>query len=95
MGETREYRYFSYEALKQANSRAIRAGRNRTLEFERLPIDPTKIYPVILAIPHERAPAYFAEMRVEIVLNNEGERVFLDLSQSEYDGLPVAELVST
>ena len=103
MGETREYRYFSYEALKQANRRAIKAGRNRTLEFERLPIDPTMIYPVIFAIPHERGPAnelmayrgIWAEMRVEIVLNYEGDHVFLDLSQSEYDGLPVAELVST
>jgi hypothetical protein len=92
MGETRGYRYFSHEALKQANVRAIKAGRNRTLDFERLPIEPTKIYPVAMAFPHDRGAAHFEEMRVEIVLNEDGDRAWLDISLSDYDTLPQSEM---
>ena len=75
----------TYLELKEINESSVAAGRNRNLYFANLPIsNDGTIYPVSFSFPHNER-----EMRTEIVLNNEGLTVWLDMSFDEFENLQV------
>jgi len=74
-----------YSELKAINESSVKAGRNRNLHFENLPItDDGTIYPVSFSMSHNDR-----EMRTEIVLNDQGLTVWLDMSFDEFENLKV------
>ena len=74
-----------YPELKAINESSVKAGRNRNLHFENLPIsDDGTIYPVAFDFVHNER-----EVRTEIVLNDEGLTVWLDMSFDEFQNLKV------
>jgi len=80
-------KYLTYDSLKRINASSVKAGRNRNLYFDRLPIDPVLKYPVVFDFIHNER-----EIRTRIVLNQKGESVWLDMSFEEFDGLPSQEV---
>jgi len=77
-------RILTYGLIKQINESSIKAGRNRNVYFEKLPIrDDATIYPVTLSFIHNDV-----EMRTMILLNGEGEAIALDMSMDEFAELP-------
>ena len=74
-----------YPELKVINESSVKAGRNRNLHFENLPIsDDGTIYPLAFDFVHNER-----EVRTQIVLNAEGLTVWLDMSFDEFENLKV------
>ena len=74
----------TYGLIKEINESSVKAGRNRNVYFEKLPIkDDSTIYPVTMSFIHNDV-----EMRVQIILNAKGEKITLDMSFEEYQRLP-------
>jgi hypothetical protein len=76
--------FFTYSLLQQLNQRAIAARRNRTLRFDKLPIEKTEWYPVKFHLPHNDG----AEVRCELVLNKDAKTAWLDITLDEFLRLP-------
>jgi len=76
--------YLTHADLWRINEASIQAGRNRTLHFERLPLeDDETLYPIVLAMVHNDA-----EIRARIVLTAAGDSAWLDMSFEDYASLP-------
>ena len=74
----------TYGLIKQINESSVKAGRNRNVDFEQLPIkDDGTIYPVTMSFIHNDV-----EMRTQIMLNRKGEMMALDMSLEEFHRLP-------
>ena len=86
-----EIKILTYKLLKQINESSVKAGRNRTVYFDRLPItDDGTMYPVTMSFVHNDV-----EMRTEIILNGEGEKITLDMGFYEFNALPtLAEILN-
>ncbi len=65
------------------NNAAIRANFNRAIDETRIDDIKDANYPVVLSFPHNDS-----EMRCEIVLNKDGDKVFLDMSFDAWGVLP-------
>lgn len=77
-------KYFTYESLKAANAVAVRAKRNRSLYFDRLPIeDDGTTYPIVQSYIHNDI-----EMRCQLILNGQGDSAWLDMDIGDYLDLP-------
>ena len=76
-------KYLTYALLAAINASSVRAGRNRNLYLEKLPIDQGALYPVYNSFIHNDS-----EIRVIIVLNERGDTAYLDMSFDEFDALP-------
>ena len=83
-GNYKSGKYLTFEMLSNINESSINAGRNRNVYIDILPIDVEKRYPVKLAFPHNDE-----EMRTEILLNENGDSCWLDMSLEEYSDLPI------
>tara|TARA_R110000751_G_scaffold68673_1_gene139753 strand:+ start:174 stop:512 length:339 start_codon:yes stop_codon:yes gene_type:complete len=74
----------TYGLIKQINESSVKAGRNRNVYFEQLPIkDDGTMYPVTMSFIHNDV-----EMRTQIILNGEGEKITLDMGFDEFNALP-------
>jgi hypothetical protein len=80
-------KYFTYDLLKRINTNSIRARRNQNLVFNKLPIEPSELYPVVYSFPHNDV-----EIRALILLNRDGQRALLDMSFEEFDSLPSIDM---
>ncbi|GBG06197.1 HNH endonuclease [Paenibacillus agaridevorans] len=80
---------FTKTELIHANNASIREGRNRALKEDYLESLPDDFYfPICLALDeHNRG-----EIRVQIVLDFDGTKGFLDLTKKRYDYLPIAKI---
>jgi len=75
--------YLTYSDLARINAASVKAKRNRTLFFDRLPIkDDGTRYPVVWSMLHNDV-----EIRARIVLNPKGVVCDLDMSFDDFDGL--------
>jgi len=77
----------TWETLKQLNESSIKAGRNRNLYFEKLPIKREEFYPIFQAFPHND----MREWRLRIILNQEGDAAYLDVSSEEYEAIHLVD----
>ena len=85
MAANTQTRFLTHALLEQINQSSIRAMRSRNVYFDRLPIsDDGTRYPVVMHFDHNDV-----EVRTEIVLTGEGEKIFLDMSCEEFASLPV------
>tara|TARA_Y100000310_G_C20686245_1_gene819212 strand:- start:482 stop:730 length:249 start_codon:yes stop_codon:yes gene_type:complete len=76
-------KFLNYELLEHLNRESLKAKRNRNLYVERLPIDKEKLYPIADSMLHNDS-----EVRCRIVLNEQGQIAYLDISTAEYNALP-------
>jgi hypothetical protein len=82
--------YLTYDDLKRINASSVKAGRNRNLDFEQVPIkDDGTRYPVASAFNHNDE-----EMRTHITLNPVGDIAVLDMSFEEFSKLKVSVVQS-
>ena len=79
-------KFLTYTLFEQLNKKAVRQGLNRSVYFDRLPIDKDDKFPVSLSIIHNDS-----EMRCEVVLNHDGDTAWLDMSLDDYKDLPEVE----
>ena len=82
----RQIPYLTYDSLKRINKSSIKAKRNRNVYFDRLTIDTDMTYPVVFDMIHNDI-----EVRTRILINAEGESVWLDMSFDEFASLPTRE----
>jgi hypothetical protein len=76
---------FTKEALRKANNVAIKTDRNRTLSkkvFKGRSND--TLFPVTMAFVHNDV-----EMRVSVVLDEQGRSGMVDIPFSTFDALPI------
>jgi len=86
-GSKNEFKYLTYDILRALNRKAIRNKLNRAATFSRLPIAKDELYPVIAAFVHNDQ-----EVRTRLVLNTQGDTVFLDMSFKDFARLPTRVL---
>ena len=79
-------KFLTHERFEELNKKAVQNGMNRSLYFDRLPIDAADRFPISLSLVHNDV-----EMRCVVVLNREGETAMLDMSFDDYNGLPEIE----
>lgn len=74
---------FTYDLLRTLNQKAVKERRNRSLYFEKLPIDPNNVYPVIMNFLHNDV-----EVRTGFIMNHDKEMAWIDLTLKEFNALP-------
>lgn len=82
--EKSEVKYFTKETLIEANTEALAAGRNRSLEPLYLKeLGDDLLFPVVLVTLHNDV-----EMRLIIAIDPHGEVVMLDVPLETHDAMP-------
>lgn len=76
-------KFFTYDLLRSLNEKAVKERRNRSLYFEKLPIDPNNVYPVIMNFLHNDV-----EVRTGFIMNHDKEMAWIDLTLKEFNALP-------
>lgn len=92
-------KYFTKPMLIAAALAGAKRGYNRQFDVQKLSKklarqeDDTK-FPVTFALPHEHIAGMLVEphMRVQIVLNDQGETGLIDVDQETYNHLPEKEI---
>jgi hypothetical protein len=79
-------KFLTYTLFEQLNKKAIKNRLNRSVYFDKLPIDKNDRFPVSLSFLHNDK-----EIRCEVVLNRDGDTAWLDMSFNDYNGLPEVE----
>ena len=79
-------KFLTHDHFEELNKKAVQNGMNRSVFFDRLPIDMGDKFPVVVSLVHNDM-----EMRCKVVLNREGETAWLDMSFDDYNGLPEIE----
>lgn len=88
-------KFFDYQSLKSINSNSVRAGRNRLLYFERLPISDNSIIFLSWAAVHNNHEIRvgldfsFADVSAKEVESMNG--LLLDMSVEDFQSLPEEE----
>jgi putative restriction endonuclease len=81
-------KYFTKIDLIEANDAAIREKRSQTMRGKYLNSLPeNSLYPVVRYFYHTND-----KVRVDIVLNPEGNHAFLDVSELRFNSIPTAKL---
>ena len=81
-----ETRFFTYDLLKRVNAEALRSKRNRSItNFDNLLINHTDLFPIAFSTVHNNV-----EVRVQVVLNPEGQTAWIDMPIKTFDKLPTA-----
>ena len=84
-------KYFTKDLLIKANNEAIRSKRNRSLKPKSIKALPDDLkFPVTFEMPHNDR-----EMRLQIVLDNNGTNAWIDVPFKTYNKIPVTERVRT
>jgi len=76
-------KFLNYELLSRLNDKCIKEGRNRSLYLAEMPIDPKNVYPVVQTLLHNDK-----EIRTGIMINEDDDIVWLDLTFKEFADLP-------
>lgn len=76
-------KFFTYDLLRTLNEKAVKERRNRSLYFEKLPIDPNNVYPVVMNFLHNDV-----EVRTGFIMNYDKEMAWIDLTLKEFNALP-------
>ncbi len=76
-------KFMDYKILTYLNESSVNDGRNRNFWMENLPVNKEHYFPVVFAMNHNDS-----EMRLKLVLNEQGETGWLDVSFEEFDALP-------
>ena len=73
-------KYMDYKILNLLNKSSVKSKRNKNFWLDKLPIDKAEHYPVVFNFPHNDT-----EMRTKLILNQNGDVGWLDISFEEYD----------
>ena len=85
-----QIKYFDKKLLVSANKEAIRSKRNRALKtkyLEKLPED--NLFPIVFSMVHNDV-----EMRLEVLLNETGDKGYIDVPFGTFDKLPSIDMPS-
>jgi len=79
-------KFMDYKILTYLNESSVNDGRNRNFWMENLPVNENHYFPVVFSMNHNDS-----EMRLKLVLNEQGDTGWLDVSFEEFDALPEYE----
>ena len=79
-------KYMDYKILNLLNKRSVKQKRTKNFWMDKLPIDKDELYPVVSGFPLSGN-----EMSAKLILNQNGDVGWLDISFDEYAKLPEME----
>ena len=79
-------KYMDYKILNLLNKSSVKHKRHKNFWMDKLPIDKDELYPVV-----SKFPLTGNEMSTKLILNQDGDVGWLDISFDEYDKLPEME----